>query len=658
MSTHTDRSQENKTQSVSMEAFQMQQDGASLFQFQDNRPETTAQLKVQAAANNSPQVLKTTQLQNLSQSIQKKENNTGLPDNLKSGIENLSGHSMDDVKVHYNSPKPAQLQAHAYAQGTNIHIASGQEKHLPHEAWHVVQQKQGRVKPTTQLKGKVNINDDKGLEREADVMGEKALQAKFVGIADKTEQNRTSYPDLKKSIVQRLKILVGENSVHINEYHFISLMYVANISRSKSKSNHTVVLIPFYDFNGLGIEAERHREKTTSFEYGGIIWGWNSQNELHPEEGKNCVDLSKDEIAELSMIAREEEIPKSTKFLQKGSGKKALSALKTILKGQSSLEETFSSEFSPFKFSLTEAKKYLGHKEGGKTKKPGGFFFPKEGSIEGRHIHLFYESREPDKEGCLSVVDISLKSDSGNHLNGEKWEKPPDKKDASDIELMYAVLQILMRSGKISDEKASGSKAEYDSDEDLEETIDREKRIATYAKMVHIDKGLLEEKIGTEEIEDCETFAVFISYYGNDVAELRAERLGSKSKKEKGEKIKVKVDKLGGATYIFDPDEVESDGDCFFNTLRELGIKHETADELREELAGEAEAREELESAGEWVEAALDMPIACNLWGLTIHVVVLGLDYNPIIVDTYGDGATVIVMAHIYGGHFTPMRPI
>src|SRR6185295_19096597 len=102
--------------------------------------------------------------------IQKKANHAGLPDNLKSGIENLSGHSMDDVKVHYNSSQPAQLNAHAYAQGTNIHIAPGQEKHLPHEAWHVVQQKQGRVKPTMQMKGKVNINDDGGLEKEADTM--------------------------------------------------------------------------------------------------------------------------------------------------------------------------------------------------------------------------------------------------------------------------------------------------------------------------------------------------------------------------------------------------------------------------------------------------------------------------------------------------------
>lgn len=107
--------------------------------------------------------------------IQKKENNTGLPDNLKSGIENLSGYSMDDVKVHRNSDKPAALQAHAYAQGTDIHLGPGQEKHLPHEAWHVVQQKQGRVKPTMQMKGALQVNDDVGLEKEADVMGAKAL---------------------------------------------------------------------------------------------------------------------------------------------------------------------------------------------------------------------------------------------------------------------------------------------------------------------------------------------------------------------------------------------------------------------------------------------------------------------------------------------------
>jgi len=127
--------------------------------------------------------------------VQQKENKTGLPDSLKSGVENLSGYSLDDVKVHYNSSEPATLQAHAYAQGTNIHVAPGQEKHLPHEAWHVVQQKQGRVQPTKQLKGTTNINDDAGLEKEADVMGAKAMQLQAIhpsGLQNKSASGNTA----------------------------------------------------------------------------------------------------------------------------------------------------------------------------------------------------------------------------------------------------------------------------------------------------------------------------------------------------------------------------------------------------------------------------------------------------------------------------------
>ncbi|AJQ93240.1 DUF4157 domain-containing protein [Gynuella sunshinyii] len=104
------------------------------------------------------------------------DHRTGLPNRLKAGIEQLSGYSMDDVRVHYNSVQPAQYQAHAFAFGNQIHLAPGQERHLPHEAWHVVQQKQGRVKPMLQMKGKTAVNNDNGLEREADEMGARALQ--------------------------------------------------------------------------------------------------------------------------------------------------------------------------------------------------------------------------------------------------------------------------------------------------------------------------------------------------------------------------------------------------------------------------------------------------------------------------------------------------
>lgn len=100
-------------------------------------------------------------------------NQTGMPDNLKQGIESLSGLDMSGLRVHYGSAKPAHLNAHAYAQGSDIHLGPGQEQHLPHEAWHTVQQRQGRVQPTMQMAGE-KINDDVGLEREADVMGAKA----------------------------------------------------------------------------------------------------------------------------------------------------------------------------------------------------------------------------------------------------------------------------------------------------------------------------------------------------------------------------------------------------------------------------------------------------------------------------------------------------
>lgn len=130
-----------------------------------------------------------------------KENNTGLPDDMKTGIESLSGLSMDNVRVHYNSDKPAKVGAQAYTQGTDIHVAPEQEKHLPHEAWHLVQQAQGRVRPTMQLKG-VAVNDDERLEKEADVLGQTSCSPNVpkLGHPQETEEVKNNNNDL---VVQR-----------------------------------------------------------------------------------------------------------------------------------------------------------------------------------------------------------------------------------------------------------------------------------------------------------------------------------------------------------------------------------------------------------------------------------------------------------------------
>ncbi|AOW20147.1 hypothetical protein [Urechidicola croceus] len=110
MTSHSDKTQENKSQSVASTVSQKQSRTNSSSQFIDNRPEVTLQRKYQEMADNS-------------------------------------AHSTHAV----------QLQAHTFAQG----LGSGQEKHSPQEAWHGLQQKQVRVKPTIQMKGNINVDDDK-----------------------------------------------------------------------------------------------------------------------------------------------------------------------------------------------------------------------------------------------------------------------------------------------------------------------------------------------------------------------------------------------------------------------------------------------------------------------------------------------------------------
>lgn len=163
---------------------QQKQDGNGTLQFIDNRPanqllqhigeeeEDTLQGKFDGTIQREEDDDEISQMKS-DTTIQQKPNNTGLPDNLKAGVEDLSGFSMDNVKVHYNSSQPATVQALAFTQGTDIHVAPGQEQHLPHEAWHVTQQMAGRVEPTMEIGG-MPVNDNAGLEHEADVMGTKA----------------------------------------------------------------------------------------------------------------------------------------------------------------------------------------------------------------------------------------------------------------------------------------------------------------------------------------------------------------------------------------------------------------------------------------------------------------------------------------------------
>lgn len=100
-----------------------------------------------------------------------RENHTGIPTQLKERMEQSTGMSLDDVRVHYNSDLPAKLDALAYAQGNRVEIGPGQERHLPHELGHVIQQKLGVVRSNATHSSGVALNTDPALEHQADEIG-------------------------------------------------------------------------------------------------------------------------------------------------------------------------------------------------------------------------------------------------------------------------------------------------------------------------------------------------------------------------------------------------------------------------------------------------------------------------------------------------------
>lgn len=135
-----------------------------------------------------------------------------LPRGLRGRIEGMSGLSLEDVRVHRGSAEPARVGAFAFTQGANIHVEAGQEEHLAHEAWHVVQQKQGRVPATGEVAG-LPLNHSAALESEADAMAERVKSAPTAGRAGALQSVAT----LAHSPVQLKCRLCGAKSHNENK---------------------------------------------------------------------------------------------------------------------------------------------------------------------------------------------------------------------------------------------------------------------------------------------------------------------------------------------------------------------------------------------------------------------------------------------------------
>jgi hypothetical protein len=175
--------------------------------------------------------------------VQKKKaitsaNLTGIPDEMKSRFENLSGLSFDDVRVHYNSGKPAELQALAYTQGNQVYVAPGQETHLGHELGHVVQQKQGIVYQTTTVAG-LPVNDNSSLEQTADILsarGEASLP--LHGIVQRRELGAKDI-DPEKTVPDQI---IAQILIAANRYERLSgLLNIFSVSKNAQDFGHEMV---------------------------------------------------------------------------------------------------------------------------------------------------------------------------------------------------------------------------------------------------------------------------------------------------------------------------------------------------------------------------------------------------------------------------------
>jgi hypothetical protein len=117
-----------------------------------------------------------------------------LPEQLRQKMERSLGHDLSAVRFHEDAQVP-QLGAAAYTRGTDVHFAPGMyqphslegQAMIGHELAHVVQQRIGRVKPTSAH----SINADAALEHEADIAGKQAAQGKLSDVAG-PQQNSSS----------------------------------------------------------------------------------------------------------------------------------------------------------------------------------------------------------------------------------------------------------------------------------------------------------------------------------------------------------------------------------------------------------------------------------------------------------------------------------
>lgn len=111
------------------------------------------------------------------------DNQSGLTDHVRQGMEEAIGGDFSSVQFVTDSQKAVDVGALAFTQGKTVEFAPGQFKPdttaglelIGHELTHVDQQDKGHVEPTLEIGG-MPVNDDKSKEAEADDKGREAAR--------------------------------------------------------------------------------------------------------------------------------------------------------------------------------------------------------------------------------------------------------------------------------------------------------------------------------------------------------------------------------------------------------------------------------------------------------------------------------------------------
>ena len=201
-----------------------------------------------------------------------------MPDDVKSKMESSFGTDFSGVNIHANSGQATNIGALAYTQGNDVHFAPGQfnpgstkgQELLGHELTHVVQQRQGRVRPDAEQHKSLNINSDTSLEKEADEMGAKAAQGKMADVSGigKGVQRQEDNETIEEETVLTFDEKIANGTISATVDGEYLKVFKDSVQKNKIKiSSAREYLLKNYNWSGIVKLMKAVADKTTNFTY-------------------------------------------------------------------------------------------------------------------------------------------------------------------------------------------------------------------------------------------------------------------------------------------------------------------------------------------------------------------------------------------------------